>query len=44
MEDAYQKTTSEVLTHFGILDQKIGLTSQQVVANRATYGKNGGFA
>lgn len=41
MEDAYQKTTSEVLTHFGILDSKRGLSSQQVAENRAKYGKNG---
>lgn len=41
MEDAYLKTTSEVLTHFGILDQKRGLSSQQIAANRAKYGKNG---
>lgn len=41
MEDAHLRSTSEVLTHFGILDAKRGLSSSQVKESRAVHGKNG---
>lgn len=40
MDDAFSKSTPEVLKHFGVSEAK-GLSEQQVKAQRQKYGPNG---
>ena len=41
MEDAYLKSTTEVLSSFGVLDVKSGLSTRQVQDSRSKHGRNG---
>ena len=40
MEDAFAKTSEEVLTHFNV-SAKTGLSEEQIKRNRQKYGLNG---
>lgn len=40
MENAFTKTTSEVLKHFSVSESK-GLTEAQISASREKFGRNG---
>ncbi|CAD6570572.1 MAG: hypothetical protein CYPHOPRED_004004 [Cyphobasidiales sp. Tagirdzhanova-0007] len=40
MEDAHQRTTSQVLEYFGITNANVGMSETKVNTNRAKYGKN----
>jgi len=40
MDDAYVRSTSEVLDHFHVSEQS-GLSDKQVISSEARYGRNG---
>jgi magnesium-transporting ATPase (P-type) len=40
MENAFARSTSEVLKHFGVSETQ-GLTDAQVQSSREKYGRNG---
>lgn len=40
MEDAFSKTSEEILKHFGV-SENLGLSQEEVKKNRLKYGPNG---
>jgi hypothetical protein len=42
MENAFSKTTEEVLKHFSV-DETIGLSEAQITASREKHGRNGTY-